>query len=75
MSSGPYRISRNPLYLGLTLIYLALTLAVDTWWGIALLLPLLVVLHHGVVLREERYLERKFGDTYRLYRARVRRYL
>jgi protein-S-isoprenylcysteine O-methyltransferase Ste14 len=73
--SGPFRYSRNPLYIALTLLYLGLTLAVNTWWGIIALVPLLITMHVGVVLREERYLERKFGDEYRDYRSRVRRYV
>jgi protein-S-isoprenylcysteine O-methyltransferase Ste14 len=75
VTSGPYRFSRNPLYVGLALVYLGLTLALDSWWGIVLLALVLVVMHRGVVQREERYLEQKFGDGYRRYRAAVRRYL
>ena len=75
VTSGPFRYSRNPLYLALTLLYLGLTLAFDTWWGIVVLAPLLIVMHWGVVLREERYLTQKFGEGYREYRSRVRRYL
>jgi protein-S-isoprenylcysteine O-methyltransferase Ste14 len=75
VASGPFRFSRNPLYVGLTLIYLGLTTALDTTWGLVLLVPLLVVMHLGVVRREERYLEGKFGEIYRQYRAGVRRYL
>ena len=75
VSSGPFRFSRNPLYLSLTLLYLGLTLVANTWWGVILLAPLAAVIHQGVVLREERYLERKFGDGYRRYRTSVRRYL
>ena len=74
-SSGPYRFSRNPLYVSLTLMFLGLTLAANTWWGIVLLVPVLMLMHFGVVLREERYLDRKFGERYRQYRARVRRYV
>lgn len=74
-TSGPYRFSRNPLYVGLTIAFLGLTLLCNTWWGVLLLVPVLVVVHNGVVLREERYLEEKFGETYRQYRAKVRRYL
>lgn len=72
--SGPYRFSRNPLYVSLTLIYSGLTMAFDTWWGFILLMPVLIVMHFGVIRREERYLEQKFSDSYRQYRARVRRY-
>ena len=75
VTSGPFRFSRNPLYMALTLLYLGLTLAVNTWWGIVLLVPLLITMHRGVVLREERYLEQKFGETYWQYRSKVRRYL
>jgi protein-S-isoprenylcysteine O-methyltransferase Ste14 len=75
VTSGPYRFSRNPLYMRLAVVYLGLTLALDTWWGIILLALVLIVMHRGVIQREERYLERKFGDGYRQYRAAVRRYL
>ena len=75
VTSGPYRISRNPLYVGLAIVYLGLTLAFDVWWGIVLLVLVLLVMHLGVIQREERYLERKFGDAYRQYRSAVRRYL
>jgi protein-S-isoprenylcysteine O-methyltransferase Ste14 len=75
VTTGPFRFSRNPLYVSLTLLYLGLTLVLNTWWGIAVLVPLLVVMHFGVIVREERYLEQKFGETYRQYRSTVRRYL
>lgn len=73
--SGPFRYSRNPLYVALTLLFVGLTVAVNTWWGFIFLIPLVVTMHVGVVLREERYLERKFGDSYRQYRSTVRRYV
>jgi protein-S-isoprenylcysteine O-methyltransferase Ste14 len=75
VSTGPFRFTRNPLYLAMTLIYLGLTLVANTWWCFPLLIPVLVLIHFGVVAREERYLERKFGESYREYRLRVRRYL
>src|SRR5260221_6577511 len=56
VTSGPFRFSRNPLYVGLTLLYSRLTLAFNTWWGFILLMPILVVMHRGDVLRQERYL-------------------
>jgi len=75
VNTGPYRFSRNPLYVAVTLLYLGLTFLCNSWWGVALLFPVLVVLHFGVVRREERYLERKFGEEYLAYRSQVRRYL
>ncbi len=75
VASGPFRFSRNPLYVGLTLVYLGLTVLFNTWWGVFLLVPVLIVMHLGVILREERYLEQKFGETYRQYCSKVRRYL
>ena len=75
ITKGPYAISRNPMYGAWTLIYLGTTLLVNTWW-LFILLPLpLLATHYISVLLEERNLERKFGDEYRQYRARVRRYL
>ncbi|HKA33203.1 MAG TPA: isoprenylcysteine carboxylmethyltransferase family protein [Candidatus Binatia bacterium] len=75
VDSGPYRFTRNPLYVSLMLMYAGLTLAFDTWWGFILLAPVLIVMHLGVIRREERYLEGKFGESYRRYRDNVRRYL
>lgn len=74
VTSGPFRFTRNPLYVGVTLIYCGLSLVSNTWWCFVLLVPVLLFIHFGVVTREERYLERKFGESYREYRARVRRY-
>jgi protein-S-isoprenylcysteine O-methyltransferase Ste14 len=72
---GIYGRTRNPLYAGTTLIYLGLGVAAGSLWAIALAVPLLWVINVGVVKREERYLERKFGDAYRAYKARVRRWI
>jgi protein-S-isoprenylcysteine O-methyltransferase Ste14 len=72
---GIYRRTRNPLYLGTTLVYLGLAVAAGSLWTIGLLVPLMWVMNVGVVAREERYLERKFGDAYRAYKARVRRWI
>jgi protein-S-isoprenylcysteine O-methyltransferase Ste14 len=72
---GIYGRTRNPLYLGTTLIYLGLSVAAGSLWAIGLLVPLLWMINVGVVKREERYLERKFGDAYRDYKARVRRWI
>ena len=75
VTDGPYRWSRNPLYLALTLIYAGVGLIADDLWILVLLVPLLLLLHWGVVVREERYLEAKFGEAYRRYKQRVRRWL
>ena len=75
VASGPFRYSRNPLYIALTMLFFGLTLAVNTWWGFVVLVPLLAIMHLGVVRREEHYLEQKFGESYRQYRAKVRRYV
>jgi protein-S-isoprenylcysteine O-methyltransferase Ste14 len=75
VATGPFRFSRNPLYVALTLIYVGLALLANALWVLVLIVPVLLVMHYGVVRREERYLEAKFGDAYRAYRASVRRYL
>ena len=72
---GIYRRTRNPLYLGLTLVYLGLGVAAGSFWAIGLLVPLLWVINTAVIAREEHYLERKFGHAYRAYKARVRRWV
>ena len=73
--TGPYRVSRNPLYISQTLVYLGVAVAADSGWALALLVPTLAVVRFGVIAREEAYLERKFGDPYRIYKSRVRRWL
>jgi protein-S-isoprenylcysteine O-methyltransferase Ste14 len=72
---GIYGRTRNPLYLGTTLIYLGLSVAAGSVWAIVLVVPLLWIINVGVIAREERYLERKFGDAYRAYKGRVRRWV
>lgn len=73
--AGPFRFSRNPMYLARTLLYVGLALLANALWVLAALVPLLIVMHYGVIKREERYLERQFGDAYLQYRAAVRRWL
>ena len=75
VTGGLYRHSRNPIYIALSLAYLGIAVAADSPWAVALLVPTLVVVRHGVIAREERYLEGKFGDEYRRYKASVRRWL
>jgi len=75
VTTGPYRVTRNPIYLGFVLVYFGLSIVLTSVWVLLLLFPVLVILQRGVVAREEVYLERKFGDAYRAYKARVPRWL
>jgi protein-S-isoprenylcysteine O-methyltransferase Ste14 len=75
VETGPYRFTRNPIYLGMFLGLVGLAIAFDNLWLLVMLVPFAVVIRYGVVAREEAYLERKFGDAYRQYRARVRRWV
>lgn len=75
IDSGPYQVSRNPMYVAWTMLYLGLALLVNTWWLLIFLPAVLAFTHSIVVHREERELEQKFGEEYREYQDRVRRYL
>jgi protein-S-isoprenylcysteine O-methyltransferase Ste14 len=75
VESGPYRFTRNPIYLGMFLGLIGLAIAFDNLWLLLMLVPFALVIRYGVVVREEGYLERRFGDVYRGYRSRVRRWL
>ncbi|HKV43835.1 MAG TPA: isoprenylcysteine carboxylmethyltransferase family protein [bacterium] len=72
---GPYRFTRNPMYLGITLFEIGSGLAVNNLWISLFAAPALVTVHFIAVLPEERYLSKKFGESYKTYRAQVRRYL
>jgi protein-S-isoprenylcysteine O-methyltransferase Ste14 len=75
VTGGPYAWSRNPLYLALSLIFVAIACFANDIWFLPALAIVLAVIQYGVIHREERYLERKFGDVYRQYCARVGRWL
>jgi protein-S-isoprenylcysteine O-methyltransferase Ste14 len=75
VDSDPYRLTRNPIYLGMVLGLIGLAIALNSLWLLLTMVPFAVVIRYGVVAREEAYLEGKFGDVYRRYRARVRRWL
>ena len=75
VETGPYRFTRNPIYLGMFLGLVGLAIAFDSLWLLVALMPFALVIRYGVVAREEAYLERKFGDVYRRFRSRVRRWL
>ena len=74
-TAGPYRFSRNPDYGAMAFLYLALALAFGGWWSIFALIPTMLIIRYVVISREERYLERKFGEEYRDYKFRVRRWI
>ena len=75
VTTGIHGWSRNPIYLGMFLVYGGIGLTVRSPWILILMLPLAITIRYGVVAREEAYLERRFGDAYRDYKARVRRWL
>ncbi|HEY4775478.1 MAG TPA: isoprenylcysteine carboxylmethyltransferase family protein [Xanthobacteraceae bacterium] len=74
VTTGVFSRLRNPMYVGLGLIVVGIAVALASDWTLIALGPAAIVLHRGVVLREERYLEGKFGDAYRRYKTRVPRY-
>lgn len=75
VTGGPYRFTRNPMYVGFTLWYLAATSLANALWPLLLLPLVLLVMQRGVIAREESYLRRLFGRQYEEYAARVRRWL
>lgn len=75
VAQGIYRFSRNPMYLGMTLIYCAIGIAANAPVVFWMLIPLAVTIHYGVVLREERYMAGKFGQPYIDYANTVPRWL
>ena len=75
VTGGPFRYSRNPIYVAMGLAYAGIGIAADSPWVLGLLVPALAVMRYGVISPEERYLEGKFGDEYRRYKASVRRWL
>jgi len=75
VTTGIHGWTRNPIYLGMFLLYGGIGVAAESPWILILTLPLAITMRYGVVAREEAYLERRFGDAYRDYKARVRRWL
>jgi protein-S-isoprenylcysteine O-methyltransferase Ste14 len=72
---GPYRFTRNPMYLQMVLICIGLAILLETAWILLLTLAVAWALQRFAIRPEEAYLERKFGDSYRAYKRRVRRWL
>jgi protein-S-isoprenylcysteine O-methyltransferase Ste14 len=75
VTAGPYRITRNPMYVSLVALYLGVTLLSNSWWPVVLLPILVLVVDRAVIAREERYLTAAFPVEYAAYCARVRRWL
>jgi len=75
VTTGIHGWTRNPIYLGMFLFYGGIGLAARSPWTLLLTLPLAITIRYGVIAREEAYLERRFGDAYRDYKGRVRRWL
>ncbi len=75
VTSGPFRFSRNPLYLALTLIYAGVAIAANSGWALLLLIPVILIMGRFVIGREEAYLARTFGEEYERYKGAVRRWL
>ena len=75
IASGPYRVSRNPLYVGLLALYLAIALLASSFWTLVLFPLAVALVLWGAILPEERFLETRFGEPYDDYRAKVRRWL
>ena len=75
VTTGIHGWSRNPIYVGMFLVYGAIGIAAPSSWTLILTLPIAVLIRCGVVAREESYLERRFGDAYLDYKRRVRRWL
>jgi protein-S-isoprenylcysteine O-methyltransferase Ste14 len=75
VTTGIHGWTRNPIYLGMFLVYGGLGIGAQSPWILILTLPLAITIRYGVVAREEAYLERRFGDVYRDYKGRVRRWV
>jgi protein-S-isoprenylcysteine O-methyltransferase Ste14 len=75
VTTGVHGWSRNPIYVGMFVFYAGIGLGAHSPWILVLTLPLGITMRYSVVGREEAYLERRFGDAYRNYKARVRRWL
>ena len=73
--TGPYRFSRNPIYLAFSLLQLGIAIWVNSLWLLATLVAAVALIHYVVVPKEEQYLERRFGTQYLEYKASVRRWL
>lgn len=74
-STGPYSLSRNPIYVADVVVYLGVCALLNSPWPLLFLPPVIWIMTRGVIEREERYLENRFGNLYTVYKSRVRRWL
>jgi len=75
VTSGPFAFTRNPMYLAMVILYVGFAIIINSLWPFFFLPIVLIVMHYGVILREEKYLENKFGEKYTDYKKRVRRWI
>lgn len=75
ISSGPFRFSRNPVYVSMSLLVIGIGITIDSIWVVGMVLPAITLTYYLIILKEEIYLERKFGDEYRSYKSKVRRWI
>lgn len=75
VTTGPFRVSRNPIYLAMVMIFTGLALAYSNAWGLIMVIAFAGAVRRFTVLPEEAYLDRQFGATYAEYRSSVRRWL
>jgi len=74
VTQGPYQYTRNPMYVSLMMVQTSIAILFGNVWILIMLIPLVLILHYGVVVPEEHYLERKFGEEYLAYKRSVRRW-
>lgn len=74
-TDGPFRFSRNPIYVAMTGLYIGISFIANAAWPMVLLVPLLALMYWGVIQREEDYLSAQFGNAYTVYQSKVRRWL
>ncbi len=75
VTDGIYRLSRNPMYVSLAVVYFGIACWVNSLWVLLFIVPVLIVVDRGVIKREEQYLEHKFGGEYLRYKSEVRRWI
>jgi len=74
-TTGIYNVTRNPMYVGLAIVYLGISCFIGNWWNVILFFLLLLIIQEYIIKHEEKYLERRFGQEYLDYKLKVRRWL